>query len=102
MIVRLSAVAAPMSSLVLVVVVIEIVSERRVRLAEGVTQPPRIDANDDHEERKREQEMHCLKDLKHLFWRAAIEVVDVENDPVDAIPGVAGTADARELFLERL
>ena len=67
--------------------------ERLGVLPERVQQPPRVDADDDHEERKRQEQVHRLQHVDHLRFGAAVEVVDVENDAVDTrhwLPSVAG------------
>ena len=50
---------------------------------ERLQEPARIYGDDDDEERQRKDEVHGLEDLDHAFRRAAVEVVDVEHDPVD-------------------
>ena len=43
---------------------------------------PRVDGNDDHEERECEQQVHGFEHLNDARRGAAVEVVDVEDDPV--------------------
>jgi hypothetical protein len=46
-------------------------------------QPARVDPHHDDEEPEREEQVHGLQDLDHPGGRAAIQVVDVEDHPVN-------------------
>ena len=54
-----------------------------VVVVEREEEPSRVDAHHDHEERQREEHVHGLEHLDHAVGRAPIEVVDVEDDPID-------------------
>jgi hypothetical protein len=60
--------------------------------------PPRIDRHGDHEQVHGEQEVDRFQKFHHAGRRAAIEVVDVEHDPVDPRQLVAGGVGVRCLF----
>ena len=48
-------------------------------------QPARIDRDHDHEEGERQEEVNGLEDGDDLLLLAAIEVVDVQDDPLDRL-----------------
>lgn len=52
-------------------------------LGERMTQPARIDGNHHHKQFERQQKMNCLQDLDDMLIRAAVQIVDVEDDPVE-------------------
>ena len=62
---------------------------------ERAEQPARVDADDDHEEREREQQVDGLQDVDDLVGRAAVEVVDVEDDALDVGPRAVAVARRR-------
>src|SRR6185503_18265594 len=59
-------------------------------------EPPRVHANDDDEVRQTDEELQRLEDADDDVVPAPIEVVDVDDDPVDRLArAVCHTAAAR-------
>ena len=51
--------------------------------SDGTHQPAGIYGNHHDEQRDRQQQVDGLQHLHHPPWRAPVEVIDVEDDPVD-------------------
>ena len=60
------------------------VGKRRQLRRQGRAQPAGVNGDDHHEQLESEQQMHSFEHLDHLRRRTAIEVVDVQDDAVDA------------------
>ena len=50
---------------------------------EGAQQPARIDGDDHDEQRDGEQQLHSFEHLDNPVRGAAVQVVDLDHDPVD-------------------
>ena len=53
-------------------------------------QPSRVHANNDNEQRISEEQVHRLKDVDDGLGGAPIQIINIENDPVDPTGAIFG------------